>query len=356
MTDTTSLLTRSDGARRLEVLQSFRGSRTTNPYLSQLVSAMPPQVHTSMFSWRRALLGRYDVFHVHWPENLLRGAPGLHRKAVRYLLVWLLIRRWALTRTALVRTLHNTDPHEGGSRAERRALAAIDAAVTLWICLNDSTPLPPTAASRVILHGDYSTWFDDVPREQPVVGRIVNFGLIRPYKGVEHLVGVFETVTEPGLSLAIVGAPGSPEIGEGLARSAARDSRVLLTLEYVSDSVLAGEITRGELIVLPYRSLLNSGALLLALSLARPVLVPDNAVTRALRDEVGHDWVYTYDGELTARVLSATLGAVSGRDVSHGPNLTARAWSTIGEQHFEAYRDAQLIKHPTKGATSHGEQ
>ena len=50
--------------------------------------------------------------------------------------------------------------------------------------------------------------------------------------------------------------------------------------------------------MLPYRHMHNSGAALTALSLDRPVLVPETDVNRDLARETGPGWVVTFAGEL----------------------------------------------------------
>ena len=58
------------------VMQSFRNPRaTTNPYITMLDRALADELGSGhlRFSWLRALFGRYDVFHWHWPEAKLQG-------------------------------------------------------------------------------------------------------------------------------------------------------------------------------------------------------------------------------------------------------------------------------------------
>lgn len=48
----------------------------TNPYLVQLLAALAPWVHVRFWSLRTALLARYDVVHLHWPEyHTMRHPP-----------------------------------------------------------------------------------------------------------------------------------------------------------------------------------------------------------------------------------------------------------------------------------------
>lgn len=333
----------------MRVLQSFpEGRPTTNPYLVQLVMALRPQTVVFGFSWRRALFGRYDVFHIHWPERLCRGTSPA-RSLIRRMLLRALLVRLRLGRTAVVRTLHNESPHEPGTDPETALLRRLDALTTLWIALNPATMKPRAARSGspliTIPHGDYRAWFERMPRPAPIPGRLVFAGLIRPYKGVEELITAFAALPGDSLTLRIVGLPASPELATAIRESADVDQRITHELRYLADSELAEEVGRAELVVLPYRSMQNSGAALLALSLERPVLVPANAVTDSLAREVGAGWVETFVGPLAPEVLTRAIAELRATPRSHPPDLSARAWPVIADMHREAYlRAVQLAR------------
>ncbi|MCU1447382.1 glycosyl transferase [Cryobacterium sp.] len=333
----------------MRVLVSFPlGRSTTNPYLIQLSDQLAPEPVVLGFSWRRALTEQYEVFHAHWPEALLHGTTPLRSRARRVLFRALLLRlRLARHQIAVVRTVHNLRSHEYGSRVERRLLERFDDATSLWITLNATTPTPATAPVVTIEHGDYRDWFTGVSVPASVSGRLVYFGLIRPYKGVPGLIQTFARLPAgpngDALSLRVVGQPASVDIGAEVLLAATSDDRVNVSLGHASDADLAAEIGRAELVVLPYREMHNSGAALLALSLARPILVPSNAVTEALSVEVGPGWVHTYSTVLTAEVLLAALTRVRALrplDADARPDLTARAWPAIAAAHREAYTQA----------------
>lgn len=324
----------------LLVLQSFRRPRaTTNPYLVQLVNSLPPEVSTCFFSWQQALIGRYAVLHVHWPEHLLR-AGGRLRRSVRRVLFAALLARLSLSRTVVVRTVHNLAPHEKLTRVDTWLLAALEARTDWWVRLNASTVTPCPQRTSTVLHGHYKDVLPARPESHPVPGRLLFFGLIRPYKGVETLVEAFHQIHDPQLSLHAVGRvephPDAAQLLRRLAVASERDERVVLRLSHIPDDELAAEIEQAALVVLPYRAMHNSGACLLALSLGRPVLLPQGPVTEALADEVGAGWVLLFDGVLTAEVLRSALVSASAPRAD-GPDLRARDWAPAGEAHRHAY-------------------
>jgi beta-1,4-mannosyltransferase len=332
---------RDRGVRRPIVLQSFgRPGPTTNPYITQLLEAVSEHLDVHVFSWRTAFMGRYDVFHVHWPERLIRGTSRW-RSTARVGLFALLLISLRLRRQAVVRTVHNERPHESGSRLERWVLHRCDRQTALWIALNDHTRTPGPAPVATIPHGHYRDWAARFAATgaDVVEPRVLFFGLIRRYKGVDELLTAFAGVREPETTLRIVGQA-MDATAEATVRTAAdRDGRISARIEYVPDAELVEEIVGCRLVALPYRAMHNSGAVLLALSLDRPVLVPDNEVTAALADEVGPGWVIRYSGDLTADRLSSSLRAAAVRPTRR-PALDRRGWAAAGAAHADAYRRA----------------
>lgn len=330
-----------EAADHLTVLQSFGPPKpTTNPYLVQLLRAIPSDVRVLTFSWRRALLARYDVLHLHWPENLLRSRR-LSRTAVRLVLGALLLARCYVTRVAIVQTLHNHAPHERRSFVERLLLRGFGRTTTRRIALNvaDAT----TYGATLIRHGHYRDWYEeyDVPPARP--GQLTYIGLIRTYKNVQHLVDVFCDLPGEDYRLMVAGNPDPVSLGDGLRVSAARDHRVELRLGYAEESELADIIGHASLIVLPYTEMNNSGAALLALSLGRPVLVPSAPSNTALALEVGEPWVQQYDGPLTTAVLHAALTEIP-TDTRLRPDLSRREWGPAGAAHRDVYAAAADAK------------
>ena len=329
----------------LTVLQSFQKPRpTTNPYVIQLADNLRAVgVDVENWTWRTALLGRFDVFHAHWPEVLVGGSTPL-KKVGRQLCYLLFLLRLRVTRRALVRTVHNLDLPRGLSRRETLLLKLTDRWTTLRIALNDNTPRSETEHWALILHGHYRDWFARQRHYEAVPGRFGYFGLIRRYKSVDRLVRAFELIdrAEP-VSLVVAGMPSTEDLATELEGLAGADPRVAFRFAFLDDAELVQVATESELVVLPYREMHNSGATLTALSLNRPVLVPDNPVNRALEAEVGSGWLYTYQEPLTDEVLLETLQLVRSRPRAAEPDLTLRDWKPIAEAHVAAYERAVAV-------------
>ena len=337
-------MTAREAGRPLRVLFSTPppGPRT-NPYVVSLHEAVRAAgVEVVPFTWRAALLGRYDVVHTHWPETLVRGRGPL-RTLLRQGLTALWVVRARLTGVPVVRSLHNLRPHET-VRGRRAALLLrrVEALESWWVRLNEHTSCPVPGRTVTAPLGDFVEWARGRPVAPSVPGRVVAPGIVRRYKGLEELVAAFALVEHPGATLHVLGQADDEDLVASLRRAADHDPRVTLTLAHVSDDDLALAVRRAQLVVLPYREMHNSSAMLLALSLERPVLVPRLPVTEQLADALGRDWVLTDDtGDVRAladaveRALVATALAPSAP-----PDLSRHDWVSIGEIHADVYRAA----------------
>ena len=323
------------GVREVRVLQTIRpqrGGNVTNPYASLLVENLPHDVRSYWFSWPRALLGRYDVFHVHWIEYLARTRGW--RTPIKASLFALLLVSLRVRRAAIVRTAHNIEPHIGGGRLEQRLVSWFDALPATWIVMNRETQVPVTRGVHLIPHGHYRDWYPIPSAEMPPEpNRLLLFGVLRPNKGIDELLEAVSACGHP-LTMRIVGKPSGSEIRDAVLGAAARDNRISPRLGFVSDAELAEEIAKCSRVVLPYPRLHNSGALLLALSLGRAVLVPESKLASDLQDEFGTDWVVTYPGGIDAGVIEWLIDSPMPRGL---PNMSGRDWSAIGRMTRDVY-------------------
>lgn len=315
-----------------------------------------PGLEVRYFTWREALLGRYDVFHQHWPEILIGGPSGA-KKAVRQLLYLALLIKLRILRIPIVRTVHNLELPQGISPVELALLRLTDRWTSLRIRINPTTPIPPTQPSATILHGHYRDWYQ--PSAQSAApGRMLFFGLVRRYKNVAALLHAFHALDDDrsaGLSLEVAGNPSSAELAHELTSVAAGDPRISLDLRFLSDEEIIAAVGRSELVVLPYREMHNSAGVLTALSLDRPVLVPDNELNQALAAEVGPGWVHTYAGDLDGDDLVRATSAVRTAPAVGRPDLSGRGWEDCGPAHLDAYRRACVLVGRTEFARTPAE-
>ncbi|MBS4751771.1 hypothetical protein KG112_02975 [Nocardioides sp. zg-ZUI104] len=321
-----------------------------NPYLHQLVAGVtagPDGVDVRFLTPADALRGRLDVLHVQWPHQLAHGANPL-RTAIKTLLTLWLLGRVRRRRVPVVRTWHNVATHEGTGRLERFVTRRLDRLTSIRVYLNESAD-NDTALGVVALHPDYTDWLRahaPAPAAQAadVHEGALLFGLLRPYKEIETLVAA---AGEAGVPTVLAGRPVDEAYGARLRAAVDGTTAVTLDERHLPDAELAALVRRHRLVVLPYRAMYNSGALLYALSLGTPVLAPSSAANLAIRAEVGADWLHLYDGPLTAQVLAAAYAATASRPTA-GPDLSRRDWATHADLHRRIYRTVRAAPAPPR--------
>jgi glycosyltransferase involved in cell wall biosynthesis len=111
----------------------------------------------------------------------------------------------------------------------------------------------------------------------PGVTRLLFFGTIRPYKGLEDLIEAFHSLSDDEadrFTLTVVG-----ETWEGwtlpatLLESSPRAARIRFVNRYVTDAEVTGAFAAADAVVLPYRRSSASGPLHIAMSEGLPVVV-----------------------------------------------------------------------------------
>lgn len=332
------------------VLLSLDPPNETTRYVDQLALHMPNSVALRYFSWRVAIFGRYDVFHVHWPEFLVR-ADGAHKTNLKKFLARIFIIRLRLSRTPVIRTLHNLTPHEGVSTSEISFVDSLDSLVRSYIRLNHLTIVNNSRPVVTILHGDYverfSSLIDD--RTPQRAGVLLSIGLIRPYKGVLELIEAVDVL--PGqYSLRVVGKPVDPAIQEQIELASKNHPRVSTSFGFVPDKQLVKEILGSEIVVLPYLEIHNSGILLAALSVGRPVLATKSATTEALQSEVGSNWIQLFDGDISGEKIDIAMRAIRNSERSQYPSFNGRTWHAVAQQHATLYWKTLAERPGAKGS------
>jgi glycosyltransferase involved in cell wall biosynthesis len=137
----------------------------------------------------------------------------------------------------------------------------------------------------VLPHGPHDHYQSDATRVERLrdapetVCNLLFFGVIRPYKGLEHLVRAFEALPESEIGrywLTVVG-----ETWEGwalptdLIAGSPRRERITLVNRYVTDAELHGYLEGADAVVLPYLRSSLSGPLHVAMGYGLPIVMTD---------------------------------------------------------------------------------
>ncbi len=282
--------------------------------------------------------------HLQWPEAYLReDAAARAARMLAVLIAQCLILR--LRGKRLLLTVHNTRSHDGKHpRLESVMWWALGRLATDSHLLMGSAEqevlgeLPALRRTRrhVIPHGDYPEQAQLLPDRSAARSRhglapeaklLLSFGFLRAYKGTSDVMRVFAEVPRREYRLHVAGRAWSRD-EEALRSMAARDWRISLELGYLHEDRLLEHLAAADLVVLPYRRVLNSGSAMLALSCKRPVLVPSTPTFTELSEKVGPGWVLTYTGDLKSSDIEGALAAQQ----ASSPELRWCSWQPITEQ------------------------
>ncbi len=332
-----------------------------NTHMSLLYSSIEPfGVEVDNFSAQAMLEGRcaldtYDLWHIHWPDHHFNTRnPFKAASANATVLGW--FKEAKAKGVKLVWTVHNLRPHEKyHPYLEPFFYGPYTRMLDGWIALSQIAereakekfaPLKETP-SFVIPRGHYrdahaGNIAKDVARERlglPSDAKVLlNFGLIRDYKNIPHLIKTFRELERNDAILLIAGAPRSGKLEQEVREAVQGDPRVRLELSFIPDDALPTYFAASDLVTLPYKAIMHSGSAMMALSFNRPVLLPDIGALRELQAHVGDDWVRMFIGDLSVSELERSIvwaAQVAGKTA----DLAALSWDHIGKRTWQAFRD-----------------
>lgn len=331
-------------------------NRQQNPYNALLYDSLDALgVRVVDFYPQRLLFGRYDIWHLHWPESIL-NLPRPWQALPLSVVFRFLLRVARFRRITIVWTAHNLRSHEGlypqvEARLWRALLSQVDGFIALTEAGRDlALDHFPALRGRpcfVIPHGPYQAAYPDRLSRAAARARLdlpdharvfVSLGQIRPYKNLPHLIRTFRQLPDADYRLVVAGKPATPELAEEVIAATRDDPRVRLALDFVPEEAVQVYLRAADLAVLPYREILNSGSSILALSFALPVLVPAQGALLELQGRMGREWVHTFEGDLTPDVLRETLATVRGTHRDPHRLFASSSWELIAHQTLAAYR------------------
>jgi len=245
--------------------------------------------------WVEAHGDRVDAVHLHWPEYFWRrhftGASRIQRAARAADALLRLHRFFRAARRRGVQciwTVHNLEPHEGAYRWDRYGYRLLAHDCDVVICHSQSAArdvrgtYDPRGRVVVMPHGDPTPAYPRArPREEvlaemrldprrPVVSCL---GRMRPYKGLDVACGAVERLN--GRVQLIVGGVRHHELDASpIFAAIGRTSGVVIDRE-LTEQEFADLTAASDAVLLPYRAITGSGALLSALGLGRGVVTSD---------------------------------------------------------------------------------
>ncbi|HUD91496.1 glycosyltransferase family 4 protein [Sphingobium sp.] len=202
-------------------------------------------------------------------------------------------------RTALVHTVHNADAYHADAglqgRGYRALLDLFDALVVHGETTRDAlvgqgvdparihvTPHPPMRLATASPQ-------DLAAIAMPTMPRLLFFGTIRPYKGVDLLIEACVQLWRAGhrFELVLAGKPfmDVAPLTDAVAQAGFAD-RLITDFGFLTEGRLDAHMVRADMLVFPYRHIDSSGAFLSALHHGKAMVTSDAGMFGQLPDDV----------------------------------------------------------------------
>jgi beta-1,4-mannosyltransferase len=273
--------------------------RANNPYQELLVRGLAqegvavefPEGYRRILPITRAVMDcrhKPDVIHLHWLSRYARGVSLLTAFLYRaQVLLDLSLARMLGPR--LVWTIHNLKPHEsrwprldrwlrrGVIRLTDRAIVHSHGAQAEF-CREYSCQPEKIA---IIPHGHYRDFYGalvEKGRAREILSLpqdcrlFLFFGMIRPYKGVERLLVLWKTAPHDAM-LLVAGKPKNEAMREQVS-TLGQQPDVRLILRRIGNKEIPLLFSAADVAVFPFRDILTSGSVALAMSYDVPVIAP----------------------------------------------------------------------------------
>ncbi|NHN65062.1 glycosyltransferase family 4 protein [Haloarcula sp. JP-Z28] len=199
----------------------------------------------------------------------------------------------SMLQTSVVWTVHNKSHHENKypktERIINEVVCRISDAITVK-CEYAKHDIESTfyAADSdkicVVSDGNYiSSYENTVCRREARMNLGINdkkfvylyFGMIREYKGVPDLIEAFEELDHNNEELWVVGNPHSEDIRRKIEQQSGVNENISTVFKFIEQDRVQYYMNAADVLVLPYRHILNSGSVHLGLSFGLPIVTPN---------------------------------------------------------------------------------
>jgi beta-1,4-mannosyltransferase len=231
-----------------------------------------------------------SVLHIHWPYPIWQRGRRSPRQLLRIARLWRLLSQLRRSGIRIVWTVHNVQSQDGGSFVDRLGQSLLYKQADLCIFHSNSAVAQArvlygdrTKATLVMPHGNYDGALPTpaaraqtlralgLPPERKI---LLCFGQIRSYKGFDRAVQAMHYLPADAFHLVIAGRLMLPE-SQVLGEAQHRHPNVTVLWGDMEEQRLADLLEAADVVLLPYRDLTSSGALLHALTAGKGVVATD---------------------------------------------------------------------------------
>jgi beta-1,4-mannosyltransferase len=335
-----------------------------NPYQDALAAALESQgikvlnvrqledISGDVILGRRAI----DVLHLHWLPSFESSVVSL-RRLMFFTLRLCLLRKCGVR---IVWTAHNLRPHECKHPRLDWLVAEIVIVLSHAIIVHSEAARRELMSTfkcvakrkiHILPHGNYVGLYENavdgadarralhVPDDAVV---LLFLGAIRPYKGLPELIDAFKALsaTKSGVELIIAGWVLDSAYSDLIRQRIGDAQNIDYKPGFVAPSDIQLYMNACDVVVFPYREILSSGAVVLAMSFAKACIAPKLGCIQDVLDE---DGAFIYDPMSEDALRDALAAALKDPDAlkTMGQHNLRRAeawsWDKIGIETKNVY-------------------
>jgi len=235
-------------------------------------------------NWKPAIL------HIHWLDPFISNDSRLISilKSIIFITDILIIK---LLGIRVIWTVHNLEIHDSKFIKFEFDIISFFAHLCNGIIVHTDSARNevmrhyriPADIMTVIPHGNYiSTYRNNISQADartrldiPQDGLVfLYFGKIRPYKGLEKLIDIFNRIKQTNITLIIAGKALNQNIANVIKNKCHTNKNILPVISFIPHDEVQIYMNAADVIVLPYKNIFTSGASLLAMSFGKAIIAP----------------------------------------------------------------------------------
>lgn len=272
----------------------------------------------------RKVLGEKSIVHYHWLEcNDFRGLGVLLWKMT-------LVALYRLCGGYVIWTIHNRYPHAGKyktiNNVVRRYMAKIAGRLHVHCneAITEMAPLLRVAAEKffVIPHPLYPVRIIDAFEAKAFIKKFspeldqaktifIMYGQIAPYKGILEVVELFPQLCGCQLIIAGTYKKGACSYLQEIEKRCKEKNNIILIKRFLSDKEEMNLFNAADCVVFNFKDILTSGAVVLAQSYRKPIIIPFIGCLKALSGPGVHTFHSRQELEMLLNRLASNSDSLS---------------------------------------------
>ncbi len=343
-----------------------------NPYISQLIDNLQkvgielifPSISSSRTFFLPIVISpkKADFVHLQWLHPFFIGSTNNLINILKLLIFIIQLIIIKMIGIKIIWTVHNLTNHEKINLTLDRIYSKVvvvlsDAIITHCQAAKEEVIQKFSIRNKnkvfVVPHGNYMDFYEN--KIEKVTAReklglkncslvFLFLGSIRPYKGVFELIDTFNQLDGDKIQLVIAGRVlnDNQEITDMLKQKVANYQRINFIPGYVPTEEVQLYMNACDAVIFPYRDILTSGAVLLAMSFGKACIAPRKGCIGEVLDDAG---AFLYDIDDENGLNKAMKSALEKHDKlffmgQHNLELAQQYnWEHIAKLTADVYRD-----------------